>query len=326
MTNTALSGLNTVTTPMEADFSLCDRIKDNMAKVLVGKAGAMDLLLTALLAEGHILIEDVPGLGKTMIAKSLAMSIGGEFKRVQFTPDLLPADITGFNIYDQKNGRFSFQPGPVMANVLLADEINRTVPRTQAALLESMEERQVTVDGRTYLLPRPFLVVATQNPIELEGTFALPEAQLDRFILRLALGYPDQAEEEEILSRFQQADPLAALAAVCRPEDIAAMQAACRGIHVSPEVRGYIASLVRATREQDSILYGASPRGSLGLMRCAQGRAALAGRDYVLPDDVKALAEPVLGHRLILRDEERLRGCDRGELLAQILESVPPPA
>lgn len=311
---------------MKADFSLCGRIKDNMAKVLVGKAAAMDLLLIALLAEGHILIEDVPGLGKTLIAKSLAISMGGEFKRVQFTPDLLPADITGFNIYDQKDGRFSFQPGPVMANVLLADEINRTVPRTQAALLESMEEGQVTVDGQTYPLPRPFLVVATQNPIELEGTFALPEAQLDRFILRITLGYPDQAEEEEILTRFQQEDPLSKLSAVCQPEDIAAMQADCRNIHISPQVRGYIASLVRATREQESFLYGASPRGSLGLMRCAQGRAALAGRDYVLPDDVKALAGPVLGHRLILRDEERLRGRQTGELLERILDSVQPPA
>ena len=307
---------------MSSNFSICHDIKLNVNRVIVGKEEVIDLLLIALLAEGHILLEDVPGLGKTVLAKALARSIGGEFKRVQFTPDLLPADITGFNIYDQRNQVFSFQPGPVMANVLLADEINRTVPRTQASLLESMEERQVTVDGQTYELPHPFMVLATQNPIELEGTFPLPEAQLDRFLLKVGLGYPDRDQEVEMMIRFQTNDPLTSLEPVCKPADVSRMQAACRDILVSEPVLQYIADLVQASRGCGSFRYGASPRGSLGLMRAAQGSAALAGRDYVIPDDVKRMALPALGHRVILTDEERLCGADTGSLLQGVMEGV----
>ena len=310
---------------MTSDFSICRDIKQNVARVMVGKDEVVDFLLIALLAEGHILLEDVPGLGKTVLAKSLARSMGGVFKRVQFTPDLLPADITGFSIYDQRNQMFSFQPGPVMANVLLADEINRTVPRTQASLLESMDERQVTVDGQTHQLPRPFMVLATQNPIELEGTFPLPEAQLDRFLLKVGLGYPDRDQEIEIMSRFRLSDPLADLEPVCRLTDVSRMQAACRNILVAEPVLRYIADLVQASRESGSFRYGASPRGSLGLMRAAQGSAALAGRDYVIPDDVKRMALPVLGHRVILSDEERLCGTDPRSLLLGLMDSVEVP-
>jgi MoxR-like ATPase len=310
---------------MTSDLSICRDIKRNVARVMVGKEDVIDFLLIALLAEGHILLEDVPGLGKTVLAKALARSTGGVFKRVQFTPDLLPADITGFNIYDQRNQMFSFQPGPVMANVLLADEINRTVPRTQAALLESMEERQVTVDSQTYELPCPFMVLATQNPIELEGTFPLPEAQLDRFLLKVSLGYPDRDQEVEIMNRFKQSDPLIDLEPVCQPADVSRMQTACRNILVSEAVMEYIADLVQASRCCESFRYGASPRGSLGLMRAAQGLATLAGRNYVIPDDVKRMVLPVLGHRVMLNDKERLCGSDPCALLQGIMDSVPVP-
>lgn len=307
------------------DFSLCTRIAENISRVIVGKESCVELLLVALLADGHALLEDVPGLGKTLLAKSLARSIGGTFKRVQFTPDLLPADITGFNVYNQQTGAFAFQPGPVMTHVLLADEVNRTIPRTQASLLESMEERQVTVDGQTLALPKPFLVLATQNPIELEGTFPLPEAQLDRFLLKVHLGYPEREEEISILERFQEGDPLRDLRPVATPEELARLQEARRGIRVSPPVREYIADLVRATRSHASFRFGASPRGSLGLMKACQALAALHGRDFVLPDDVKSLALPVLAHRVVLREEERLRGEEPERLLAKILAEVPVP-
>ena len=280
----------------------------------------------ALLAEGHVLIEDVPGLGKTLIAKSLAKSIGGSFKRVQFTPDLLPADITGFNVYNQQTGQFTFQAGPVMSNVLLADEINRTIPRTQSSLLESMEERQVTVDGNTYPLPYPFFVMATQNPIEMEGTFTLPEAQLDRFLLRVCLGYPEKSEEIFMLERFQEKDPLLELGAVAKPEQITVLQQARKKIHISAPVREYISELVGATREHKALMLGASPRGSLGLMRAGQGLAAIRGREYVLPDDIKYLAIPVLAHRLILKEEERLRGGAPEDFLEEIIDRIPVPA
>jgi len=307
------------------DRVLCQTIVENISRVIVGKKDAIELLLVALLAEGHVLIEDVPGLGKTLLAKTLARTIGGTFKRVQFTPDLLPADITGFNVYHQTTGQFVFQPGPVMSHILLADEINRTIPRTQSALLESMEERQVTVDGKTYMLPRPFFVMATQNPIELEGTFPLPEAQLDRFLLKLKLGYPDRDEEVAILERFQSDEPLARLDAVTRPEEVCKLQESRRAIYVSPPVRRYVADLVRATRSHTSLRFGASPRGALSLMRAAQALAALRGRTFVLPDDVKALAIPVLSHRLILKEEERLRGerCER--VVMEILRDTPAP-
>jgi len=308
------------------DFDLCQRILDNIARVIVSKKQSIELLLVALLADGHVLIEDIPGLGKTLIAKCLARSIGGSFRRVQFTPDLLPSDITGFNVYHQQTGQFTFQPGPVMTNVLLADEINRTIPRTQSSLLESMEERQVTVDGKTYPLPHPFFVMATQNPIELEGTFPLPEAQLDRFLLRIRLGYPEKDEEISILERFQEKDPLLELGAVATPEQISELQHVRKRIRISHPVREYITDIVRATRHHPSLRLGASPRGSLGLMRAGQALAALRERQYVLPDDIKFLAIPVLAHRLILKEEERLRGETPEHFLENIAGQIPVPA
>jgi MoxR-like ATPase len=308
------------------NFSLCKRIADNISHVIVGKRQSIELLLVALLADGHALLEDIPGLGKTLIAKSLAKSIGGSFKRAQFTPDLLPADVTGFNVYNQQTGQFTFQAGPVMANILLADEINRTIPRTQSSLLESMEERQVTVDSKTYLLPHPFFVMATQNPIELEGTFPLPEAQLDRFLLKVRLGYPEKDEEIAILERFQEKDPLIELEAVANPGQIVELQHARKRIRISHPVREYITNIVRATRSNTSLHLGASPRGSLGLMRAGQALAALRGREYVLPDDIKALTVPVLSHRLILKEEERLRGETPEHCLEEIIKQIPVPA
>jgi MoxR-like ATPase len=298
----------------------------NISRVIVGKNRTIELLLVALLAEGHVLLEDVPGVAKTLLAKSLAKCIGGSFNRVQFTPDLLPSDITGFNVYDQKTGRFAFHSGPVITHVLLADEINRTIPRTQSSLLECMEERQVTVDGQTHPLPAPFFVMATQNPIELEGTFPLPEAQLDRFLLKTRLGYPDRDEEIRILERFRESDPLEQLNAVATPDDITKLQQARRGILVSEPVRDYIADMVRATRDHPAVRFGASPRGSLGLMRAAQARATLQGREYILPDDVKYLACPVLAHRLILKAEERLRGESTDHIIGELIGRIPVPA
>ena len=308
------------------DFKLCEQIEENISQVIVGKHQTIELLLVALLGEGHVLLEDVPGLGKTLIAKSLARSIGGSFKRVQFTPDLLPSDITGFNVYNQQTGQFTYQPGPVITNILLADEINRTIPRTQASLLESMEERQVTVDGQTFLLPHPFFVMATQNPIELEGTFPLPEAQLDRFLCKIHLGYPEKDEEISILERFREDDPLLKLEAVASPEQITKLQQARKKIRLSVPVREYIVNIVRATRTNNSLRFGASPRGSLGLMRTGQALAALQGRDYVLPDDIKHLVGPVLSHRLILKEEERLRGETTEHLLDEMVRQIPVPA
>ncbi len=308
------------------DFGLCRKIMDNVSGIVVGKARALELLMVALLAEGHVLIEDVPGLGKTLIAKALAQSIGGSFKRVQFTPDLLPADITGFNIYNQKTGQFHFQPGPVMTNVLLADEINRTIPRTQSSLLESMEERQVTVDGHTYPLPRPFFVIATQNPIELEGTFPLPEAQLDRFLLRIHLGYPNGEEEIEIMERFQKKDPLLNIRPVATPEEITLLQEERKAIVVSRSVMEYISLITGATRSHEKVRFGVSPRGSLGLMRAGQAIAALRGRGYVLPDDVKYLVSEVMTHRIILKEKERMAGLRPEEFLMDLVEKVPVPS
>ncbi len=312
------------------DYTIVRRVADNISRVIVGKKQCVELLLVALLADGHVLIEDIPGLGKTSIAKSLAKSIGGTFRRVQFTPDLLPSDVTGFNVYNQQTGQFTFQPGPVMTNILLADEINRTIPRTQSSLLESMEERQVTVDGKTYSLPCPFFVMATQNPIELEGTFPLPEAQLDRFLLKVRLGYPDMAEEIAIMDRFQERDPLSGLEPVATPEQIAGLQEARKSVRVSPPVKEYIANIVRQTRAMPSLRLGASPRASLGLLRAGQALATLRERDYVLPDDIKYLTVPVLAHRLILTESERMRGETRGataeHCLEEILSTIPVPA
>jgi len=301
-------------------------IVENSSSVVVGKKRALELMVVALLAEGHVLLEDVPGLGKTVMAKALARSIGGEFRRIQFTPDLLPSDVTGFSVYDQRGAEFVFHPGPVMSNVLLADEINRTIPRTQASLLESMGEFQVTVDGKTVRLPRPFFVIATQNPIEMDGTFPLPEAQLDRFLMKIDLGYPARAEELEILGRFAGGDPLEFLGAVSSPERIVELQRARGTVLVAEDLRGYIADLVMATRAHPQVRYGASPRGSLGLLRAAQGLAMLRGRDYVVPDDIKELAVPVLAHRVILRHEERAKGASSIAVVRELLERLPAPS
>lgn len=306
-------------------FDLCTNIMDNMSRLIVGKRDVMELLLVGLLSEGHVLLEDVPGLGKTLMSKALAKSIGGTFKRVQFTPDLLPADITGFNIYNQQSCQFSLQSGPVMSHVLLADEINRTIPRTQSCLLESMEERQVTIDGKTIPLPQPFFVMATQNPIEQEGTFPLPEAQLDRFLLRVRLGYPSRNEEIMLLERYQKQDSSVELQSVVSPEQITDLQNARKQIHVSALVQEYITDLVRATRNDKTLRLGVSPRGSLGLMRAGQGLAILQNRDYVLPDDIKRLAIPVLAHRMTLKKEEWLRGSRVENILKNIIEQLPVP-
>lgn len=298
-------------------------LAENASKVVVGKKKALELMTVALLAEGHVLLEDVPGLGKTVMAKALARSMGGQFRRIQFTPDLLPSDVTGFSVYNQKTAEFVFHPGPVMANVLLADEINRTIPRTQASLLESMGEFQVTVDGKTLDLPKPFFVIATQNPIEMDGTFPLPEAQLDRFLMKIDLGYPAREEELAILDRFLIEDPLLGLEAVTTPAHIVELQKERSAIHVSPPVRGYIADLVAASRAHPQVRYGASPRGSLGLIRAVQALAMLRGRDFAIPDDVKELAVPVLSHRIILRHEDRAKGATAGAVMADLLSKVP---
>ena len=300
-------------------------LAENASLVVVGKKRVLELMIVALLAEGHVLLEDVPGLGKTLMAKALAKSMGGIFRRIQFTPDLLPTDVTGFSVYDQKTGEFVFRPGPVFCNVLLADEINRTIPRTQASLLESMGEFQVTVDGKTSILPRPFFVIATQNPIDMDGTFPLPEAQLDRFLMRIDLGYPSREEEISILERFQEDDPLENLSPVLSPERICALQKERASITISPEVRAYIADIAAATRAHTRVHFGVSPRGALGMMRAAQSLASLRGRDFVTPDDIKDLAKPVLLHRIILKKEERTRGAAVADILAEVLEKVPVP-
>jgi MoxR-like ATPase len=301
------------------------RVRENVQKVIVGKGDVIDLALVAVLCEGHILIEDVPGIGKTTLARSLAASLGCTFRRIQFTPDLLPSDVTGINFFNQKTQTFEFRPGPVMSQVVLADEINRATPRTQSALLEAMQEQQITVDGDTYRLPRPFLVLGTQNPIELEGTFPLPEAQVDRFLMRLSIGYPTESEEHDMLLRFERSDPLENLSAVTSPQELIAMQRRVRETRVEESVRGYIVDIVRATREHADIELGVSPRGTLALYRCAQALAAIRGREYVLPDDVKLLAPYVLTHRIIISPTTRLRGRSLAEVLMDVIEKVPVP-
>jgi MoxR-like ATPase len=302
-----------------------ERVKANIKQVIVGKDEVIDLVLVALLSDGHILIEDVPGIGKTMLAKSISKSIGCEFRRIQFTPDVMPSDISGINFYNQKTGEFEFRPGPIIANIVLADEINRATPRTQSALLEAMEERQLTVEGVTQQLPRPFLVLATQNPIELEGTFPLPEAQLDRFFMRIGLGYPSEEDEDEVLTRFEEGSPLDELDAVVTAEELVRLSAMVPRVYCEPSVRRYVVQLVQATRKHHSFDLGASPRGSLGLYKGSRALAAMRGRDYVLPDDVKFLAPYVLTHRAILSSQSRLRGGDAAAVIKEIIESVAVP-
>ena len=301
------------------------KIKANIEKVLVGKGGVIELTLAAVLAGGHILIEDVPGIGKTTLARTLADSLDCSFKRIQFTPDLMPSDITGIHYFNQKNGEFEFRPGPIIAQIVLADEINRATPRTQSALLEAMAERQLTVDGVTISLPTPFLVIATQNPIELEGTFPLPEAQLDRFLLRIRLGYPMEIEEEAMLERFQTGDPLADLQPVAAAQEVAGYQELVREVYFEPVLRNYLVQLVQATRVHVDVELGASPRASMGLYRCSQALAAIRGRDYVTPDDVKTLAPYALAHRMILKSQARLRDRTAETVLGEILDQLPVP-
>ncbi len=301
------------------------KVKENVERVIVGKSEVVELAIIALLCEGHILIEDVPGLGKTVLAKSLAKSLGCSFRRIQCTPDLLPSDITGTYIFNQKTSDFEFRPGPVISQVVLADEINRATPRTQSALLEAMQERQVTAEGETKPLPRPFLVMATQNPIELEGTFPLPEAQLDRFLMKIQMGYPSAEDDRLILSRFRQSDPLEELEPVLSSDDLLKMQKACREVHVAADVEDYIIRLVHATREHASVELGASPRAMLALYNVSQALAALRGRAFVIPDDVKYLATPVMIHRIIPKAESRLRGQKAGQTLKEIMDSVSVP-
>jgi MoxR-like ATPase len=297
----------------------------NIEKVIVGKHDAIELAVIGLLCQGHLLIEDVPGVGKTMLARSLARSLGCTFSRIQFTPDMLPSDVTGVSIFNQVTREFEFRPGPVMAQVVLTDEINRATPKTQAALLEAMEERQVTVDGITHILPHPFMVLATQNPIEYEGTFPLPEAQLDRFILRIRLGYPDALQEIRVLERQQFEHPVEKLEQVVSEADIKQAQEAVKSIFVSDGIKQYIVELNRRTRQHPDVYLGASLRGSLTLFRSGQSLAALRGRDYVLPDDIKALAEPALSHRIILSPAARLRDLSTEQVVADILDNLPVP-
>lgn len=300
-----------------------DRVVSNVERVIVGKHHEVRLALVALLCRGHVLIEDVPGTGKTVLAKAFARSLGCSFRRIQFTPDLLPSDVSGLSIYNQKTQEFEFRPGPIMSQVVLADEINRATPKTQSALLECMEEHQATIDGTTYQMPDPFLVIATQNPIEYEGTFALPEAQLDRFLLRLRLGYPQPIEEIVILDEQKRRHPLEELEEVLTVEDLRAMQAAVREIYVDSSVSDYIVRLVNGTRSHPDVYLGASPRGSIALYRAGQALAGLLGRDYVIPDDIKALAEPALAHRLIIKTSSSIHDVQAGQVIQGLLESTP---
>lgn len=300
-----------------------DKVLANVERVIVGKHQEVRLALVALLCRGHLLIEDVPGTGKTVLAKAIAKSLGGSFRRIQFTPDLLPSDVSGLSIYNQKTQEFEFRPGPIFSQVVLADEINRATPKTQSSLLECMEERQATIDGTTYQMPDPFLVIATQNPIEYEGTFALPEAQLDRFMLRLRLGYPQPIEEIVILDEQKRTHPLEDLEEILTIDDLRAMQAAVREIYVDPTLADYIVRLVNGTRNHPDVYLGASPRGSIALYRAGQAMAGLLGRDYVIPDDVKALAEPALAHRLIIKTSSSIHDIQAGQVIRELLESTP---
>src|SRR5512135_462325 len=310
---------------MEKVKACADKVIENVEKVIVGKHGPVQITMVALLCQGHLLIEDVPGVGKTMLARAIAKSIGCHFSRIQFTPDMLPSDVTGVSVFNQKNREFEFRQGPVFAQIVLTDEINRATPKTQSALLEAMEERQVTVDGTTYPLSRPFLVLATQNPIEYEGTFPLPEAQLDRFMLRISLGYPSKADETVILEAQQFVHPVNQIDQVVSVEELLDVQEAMKSVYVDDLIKEYIVSLVDASRHHPDVYLGASPRGSLALFKASQARAAILGRDYVIPDDVKALAEPTLAHRLIISPAARIKNVDPREVVQELLASVPVP-
>jgi len=314
---------------MEMDMQIVnefsERVIANIEHVIVGKRTTVELAVIGLLCQGHLLIEDVPGVGKTMLARSLARSLGCSFSRIQFTPDMLPSDVTGVSIFNQVSRQFEFRPGPVMAQVVLADEINRATPKTQAALLEAMEERQVTVDGTTHLLPRPFIVLATQNPIEYEGTFPLPEAQLDRFLMRIRLGYPSAEDEVSVLEKQQYRHPLEELNQMVSVDELANMQETIKGVYVAPAIKRYIVTLARQSRDHQEVYLGASPRGSLALYRTSQALAAIRSRDYVLPDDVKELIGPTFAHRLILGPTARLRDVSSDQIVEEIKNSVPVP-
>ena len=299
------------------------QVVDNVEKVIIGKRPVIEMLLVALLCEGHVLLEDVPGVGKTMLARSMAISLGGQFKRLQCTPDLLPNDVTGVSVFNQQTSQFEFHAGPIFVNILLADEINRATPRTQSALLEAMQEQQVTVDGVTRALPRPFLVLATQNPIEYEGTFPLPEAQLDRFLMRLAVGYPAPADERRLLMALRREHPINSLTPVVNGEQLLALQRLVWEVHVEDSLQDYIVRLVTATRQHRDLALGASSRASLALFKTAQALAALRGRDHVLPDDIKALVTATLAHRLIVRPEAELRGRTSASVLNEVLQDTP---
>lgn len=299
-----------------------EKLLTNLKKVIIGKDDVLDLVVISLLSQGHLLIDDVPGVGKTMLAKSLAKSLGCSFSRIQFTPDMLPSDVTGVSIFNQVSREFDFRPGPIISQIVLADEINRATPKTQSALLESMEERQATVDGITHPLPQPFMVLATQNPIEYEGTFPLPEAQLDRFLMRIRIGYPGFANEIEILELQQLKHPIEDMQSVVSSAEILDMQEAIKHVFVSTAVKRYIVELTRATRDHNDVYLGASPRGSLGLYRVSQAKAASLGRDFVLPDDVKGLAKFVLGHRLVINPSARLKNLSADQIISEVLMQV----
>jgi MoxR-like ATPase len=310
---------------LEQVQTIAENVIRNVERVIVGKHREVELALIALICRGHVLIEDVPGVGKTVLAKAIAKSIGCSFKRIQFSPDLLPSDVTGVSVFNQKTGDFEYRPGPIMGQIVLVDEINRASPKTQSALLECMEERQVTVDGHTHLVPEPFIVLATQNPIEYEGTYPLPEAQLDRFLMRISLGYPSAEDEITILDRQQHLHPLEALDQVVDVAELVVLQHAIKEVYVDPLISKYVVGIVGATRSHADVYLGASPRGSLSLYRTSQARAALQGRDYVIPDDVKALAECTLSHRLIMSPSAQINNIDRKQIVAGVLAKVPVP-
>jgi MoxR-like ATPase len=310
---------------MENAQSIADRVLENVRQVIVGKDNEIRMTLVGLLCEGHLLIEDVPGVGKTMLARAIARSVGCTFRRVQFTPDMLPSDVTGVSIFNQKTMEFEFRPGPIMAQIVLTDEINRATPKTQSALLEAMEERQITVDGVTHEMARPFMVLATQNPIEYEGTFPLPEAQIDRFMLRIRLGYPSKANEIDVLNRQSERHPIATLEQAVSIEELIGAQRAVRTVYVDDLVKNYIVDLVTTTRDHPDIYLGASPRGSIALFNAARAWAAMEGRDFVLPDDVKLLAEPTLAHRLIVSPSARIKNVSAQQVIDDALRHTPVP-